>query len=176
MNVRGGPPWPPAFLLWDAPAFVQGAKNLLPAYRTDQVPGVAPPTTPYSFCLPKMSKQQKGTPSPVPLRGFPAHGRRLAGGQKLAALKHLSAFFAKRPPRSGCGDKGNHDTKIPISGRGGPMCPPDLSFRLNSPPCLRRTHEPKGLGVVGLARQPVESTAKLSACNVGLCSQSPAKC
>src|SRR5512133_3055431 len=81
--------------------------------ETDQVPGVAPPTTPYSFCLPKMSKQQKGTPSPGPLRGFPAHGRRLAG-QRLAALKHLSAFTAKRPPHSGGGESGNHDPKIPI--------------------------------------------------------------
>jgi hypothetical protein len=59
-----------------------------------------------------MSKQQKGTPSPGPLRGFPAPGRRLAGGQKLAALKHLSAFFAKRPPRSGGGERGNHRPKI----------------------------------------------------------------
>jgi hypothetical protein len=33
----------------------------------------------------------------------------LAGGQKLAALKHLSAFIAKRPPRSGGGERGKSE-------------------------------------------------------------------
>ena len=96
---------------------------------TRQVPGVAPPTTPYSFCLPKMSKQQKGTPSPGPLRGFPTPGRRLAGGQKLAALKHLSAFFAKRPPRSGGGKRGKPEPRKLRSGRGGPVWPPAFACR-----------------------------------------------
>jgi len=56
--------------------------------------------------LPKKSKQKKCTPSPRPLRGIPAPGRRLAAGQKLAALRHLSTFIAKRPPRTGGGERG----------------------------------------------------------------------
>jgi len=85
-----------------------------------------------------MSKQQKGTPSPGPLRGFPAHGRRLSGGQKLAALKHLSSFISKRPPHSGDGDKGNQNVEDHDHCRGENLSP-------DWPPSLLK----EGLGVVG---------------------------
>ena len=117
-------------------------RNTAPALSTGQVPGVAPPTPPYFFSLPERSRQEKAPQSPGPLRGFPAPGRHLAGGQKLAMLRHLSTFIAKRPPCSGGGERGNTKSKIPESiGRGAPMCAPVL-FKL---PSLLK----EGMGVVG---------------------------
>ena len=92
-----------------------------------------------------MSKQQKGTPSPGPLRGYPAPGRHLAGGQKLAALRHLSSFIAKRPPGSGGGERGDTNQNILKFLVGAVLVA--ARFVLKLPSLLK-----EGLGVVGINR------------------------
>jgi hypothetical protein len=64
------------------------------------------------FACPKRVSRKRAPQSPGPLRGFPAPGRLLAVGQKLAALRHLSAFIAKRPPCSDGSERGRHPTEI----------------------------------------------------------------
>jgi hypothetical protein len=78
--------------------------------------GFRPPPATYSFCLPKKSKQKKGTPmSPPACGGFPPLRRRFGDGRKLAALGHSPVCFPKRPLRSG-GDIGDLFLKSVICG------------------------------------------------------------
>ncbi len=108
---------------------------------TKQVPGVTPPTTPYFFSLPERSRQEKAPHRLARCAGSlrPADVWR---ADKLAALRHLSAFIAKRPPRSGGGERGKPTPKSQRSEVGAALVVARVGLKL---PSLLK----EGLGVVG---------------------------